>query len=459
MWFGDLVTMAWWDDLWLNESFASWMGDKVTDQVFPQYNMSVRELAGTQRAMVTDARLSTRAIRQSVDAFANIDRLFDELSYQKGQAVLGMLESWLTPEVFRKGVTAYLKEHEWQNATAADLWKALSAASGRDVTPATDSLPRPGRRAAGERARSGPDGTVRLTQRRFLNYGVSRPAPGRLEDPGDAPLLGRQAELHAEPAALRGRADGEAREDHGPGLGPPQRGRARLLPLAAERARASTRWTLPRPGAGRARAGGIPEQRRGAAGREPARTATNTCALLEGFTRRSSPRGGDGARSPGSRRSPDVFVIPDLRAPFAIAVRRMLRPRSSASACRRRAARPMRSRCMRPGSAHGARRLRHGAARCWTGRGRPRAATSPIPTRSDAVGGRHRAQPGGARRGRWRCSTPTASASRPRRSPPSARGSSPRSASSAAARRWSDALDYALTGRSRPRRSSLSRAT
>ena len=174
MWFGDLVTMAWWDDMWLNESFASWMGDKVTDQVFPQFNTPIRELAGTQRAMETDARLTTRAIRQSVDAFANIDRLFDELAYQKGQAVLSMLESWLTPEVFRRGINAYLKEHEWGNATAADLWKALSAASGQDITAATNPfLDQGGVPLVSTEIE--PDGTVRLTQRRLANLRNAAP--------------------------------------------------------------------------------------------------------------------------------------------------------------------------------------------------------------------------------------------------------------------------------------------
>jgi len=174
MWFGDLVTMAWWDDMWLNESFASWMGDKVTDQVFPQYNTPIRELTGTQRAMETDARLTTRAIRQSVDAFANVDRLFDELAYQKGQAVLNMLESWLTPEVFRRGIIAYLKEHEWGNATAADLWKALSAASGQDVTAVTDSFLDQGGVPVVSAAIQ-PDGTVHLTQRRLVNLRNAAP--------------------------------------------------------------------------------------------------------------------------------------------------------------------------------------------------------------------------------------------------------------------------------------------
>ncbi|MGH7731787.1 MAG: M1 family aminopeptidase [Candidatus Eiseniibacteriota bacterium] len=174
MWFGDLVTMDWWDDLWLNESFASWMGDRITHQVFPQYNTPVRELTGTQFAMNTDAGLTTRAIRQAVDAFANIDRLFDELSYQKGQAVLGMLESWLDPQVFRRGVIAYLEEHAGKNATAFDLWRALSAAAGRDVTPATLSfLDQGGVPLVSSEVQS--DGTVRLRQRRFLNHGVQAP--------------------------------------------------------------------------------------------------------------------------------------------------------------------------------------------------------------------------------------------------------------------------------------------
>ena len=176
MWFGDLVTMDWWNDLWLNESFASWMGDKITTQVFPRYNVPVRELRGTQVAMDTDARLSTRAIRQSVDAFANIDRLFDELAYQKGQAVLAMLEQWLGPAAFQRGIAAYLKEHEWKNATADDLWRALSAAAGRDIEPTTGSFLNQGGVPLVSLEMQ-PGGVVRLRQQRFLNYGVQAPQP------------------------------------------------------------------------------------------------------------------------------------------------------------------------------------------------------------------------------------------------------------------------------------------
>src|SRR5205085_11976398 len=163
MWFGDLVTLAWWDDIWLNESFASWMGDKVTHEVAPQYQTPVRALRGTQNAMRTDARPSTRAIRQKVDAFDNFDRLFDELAYDKGQAVLEMIESWVGPETFRRGVLRYLDAHAWKNATAADLWQALSDASGKDIGAMTASfLEQPGVPIVTVEPLTG--GRVRLTQ-------------------------------------------------------------------------------------------------------------------------------------------------------------------------------------------------------------------------------------------------------------------------------------------------------
>jgi alanyl aminopeptidase len=175
MWFGDLVTMEWWDDLWLNESFASWMGDKATQEAFPELRVDVSDVAVLQGAMVTDARLSTRTIRQPVTTLDNLLQSADTLAYQKGEAVLGMVEAWVGPETFRKGVLDYLAAHEWKNATAADLWRALGKAAGRDVgaTLAT-FLDQPGiplvevEPAGGNR--------VRLSQRRFLNSGVRAPA-------------------------------------------------------------------------------------------------------------------------------------------------------------------------------------------------------------------------------------------------------------------------------------------
>lgn len=176
MWFGDLVTMEWWDDLWLNESFASWLGDKITQQVFPEFDSAVRELEGSGRALATDSRLSTRAIRQPVDQNVNLEQLADVLAYSKGQAVLGMFEHWMGQDVFRKGVIAYLDAHAFGSATASDLWSALAKASGRDVGAAMSTfLDQPGVPLVSAEPLAG--GKVRLTQRRFLNYGSSAPDP------------------------------------------------------------------------------------------------------------------------------------------------------------------------------------------------------------------------------------------------------------------------------------------
>ncbi len=176
MWFGDLVTMRWWDDLWLNESFASWMGDRVSDQVFPEFRAELAQVPGMDRAMRTDALLSTRAMRQPVEGVENLEQLADELAYDKGQAVLTMFERWLGPETFRKGVVDYLKAHQWGNAAAADLWASLSKAAGKDVGAAMATfLDQPGVPLV--RAEVTPDGRVRLTQCRFLNYGVPPPRP------------------------------------------------------------------------------------------------------------------------------------------------------------------------------------------------------------------------------------------------------------------------------------------
>src|SRR5207247_4365615 len=145
MWFGDLVTMRWWDDLWLNGSFASWMGGKIGDQVFPGGRLQIAQVGGMQSAMRSDGRLSTRAMRQPIEGVENLHQLADELTYDKGQAVLTMFEAHLGPETFRKGVVAYLKAHEWGSATASDLWASLSKTAGRDVAePMATCLDQPG---------------------------------------------------------------------------------------------------------------------------------------------------------------------------------------------------------------------------------------------------------------------------------------------------------------------------
>jgi alanyl aminopeptidase len=189
MWFGDLVTMVWWDDLWLNESFASWMGDKVTGEVFPELHQAAQQFQAVQLAMETDARPGARAIRQTVKPGDNIIAGADELAYQKGQAVLGMTEAWVGTDAFRKGVLDYLAAHEWGNATAGDLFGALSKASGKDVRAVLEGfIAQPGVPLVSVESVRGR--TVTLTQRRFAGEGARVP-PGKWMIP--VPLRYREA--------------------------------------------------------------------------------------------------------------------------------------------------------------------------------------------------------------------------------------------------------------------------
>ena len=132
-WFGDLVTMRWWDDLWLNEAFATWMEPRVGAAVRPELHPEVRALAAVHEAMNADSLVSARKIRQEITDDNDIDSAFDSITYDKGGAVLSMFERWMGPEAFQKGVRSYLSEHRFGSAGAEDLLRALSAAAGRDV--------------------------------------------------------------------------------------------------------------------------------------------------------------------------------------------------------------------------------------------------------------------------------------------------------------------------------------
>jgi alanyl aminopeptidase len=182
MWFGDLVTMEWWDDLWLNEGFASWMATKITDQVFPEFQQSTATLGGIQRAMGTDAMLASRAVRQPIIDLPNLIQSADEITFDKSEALIGMMERWLGAEEFRQGMIAYMQAHEWGNATAADLWAALEEVSGAKTNGIDEImatfLDRPGVPLVGVDLL--PDSRIRLSQQRFLNYGVEDPDPDRL---------------------------------------------------------------------------------------------------------------------------------------------------------------------------------------------------------------------------------------------------------------------------------------
>ncbi len=142
-WFGDLVTMAWWDNLWLNEGFASWMGEKCTDHFNPEWNellrRSVPRMASRRigfpkdAAMQGDARSTTHPVQRPIKTEAEAGSAFDEITYRKGQSILRMLESFLGPDVFRDGIRKYVAAHKYSNTTTADLWDALTEVSGKSV--------------------------------------------------------------------------------------------------------------------------------------------------------------------------------------------------------------------------------------------------------------------------------------------------------------------------------------
>ncbi|MFI4865862.1 MAG: M1 family metallopeptidase [Steroidobacterales bacterium] len=133
-WFGDLVTMGWWDDIWLNESFASWRAAKQTDLRNPSWRWWESEDDTKEIAMRADARGSSHAIQQHVADELQVDNSFDpEITYNKGQSVLRMFEAYMGPDIFRDGIRGYMKAHAFSNATTVDLWNALGAASHRNI--------------------------------------------------------------------------------------------------------------------------------------------------------------------------------------------------------------------------------------------------------------------------------------------------------------------------------------
>jgi puromycin-sensitive aminopeptidase len=132
-WFGNLVTMKWWDDLWLNESFATWLAVKIVDQWRPEWNSWVEFQQEKEIPLSMDALKNTRPIQSEVTSAAQIEELFDALTYEKGAACLRMIESFLGEDLFRKGIRQYMKKFAYQNASAEDLWEELTMASGQPV--------------------------------------------------------------------------------------------------------------------------------------------------------------------------------------------------------------------------------------------------------------------------------------------------------------------------------------
>ncbi len=136
MWFGDLVTMAFWDDVWLNEAFATWMSGRLLEVWKPTWAADVSRVQRRSAALSTDSLVNARRIRQPIVANDDIRNAFDGITYGKGSSVLSMFESLVGDEVFRKGVQRYLNDHEYANATTADFVSSISKEAGRDVAPA-----------------------------------------------------------------------------------------------------------------------------------------------------------------------------------------------------------------------------------------------------------------------------------------------------------------------------------
>jgi alanyl aminopeptidase len=183
-WFGDLVTMKWWDDTWLNESFATWMGSKAADAWQPASEARLNLLDGVQGAISTDSLQSARAVRQPVESIDDIQNAFDETTYEKGGGVLTMFERWLGEKTFREGVRLHLSRHAYGSATADDFLSALSTAAGRDVaTPMRTFLERPGVPYVETELRCDGSPRLHLTQSRFLPAGSKGDAAGTWQVP------------------------------------------------------------------------------------------------------------------------------------------------------------------------------------------------------------------------------------------------------------------------------------
>jgi alanyl aminopeptidase len=133
-WFGDLVTTNWWNDIWLNEAFASWMEEKIVAEWKPEWNTRVDDVGSKLAVERQDGMVTARKIRQEIETKGDIVNAFDGITYDKGAAVIGMFENWMGPEAFRKGVQHYMQQYAFRTATAGAFLDALSSSSKKDIT-------------------------------------------------------------------------------------------------------------------------------------------------------------------------------------------------------------------------------------------------------------------------------------------------------------------------------------
>jgi aminopeptidase N len=132
-WFGDLVTMAWWDDLWLNEGFASWMESRMTARLHPEWKTALGVVDVHERAMKRDAVATTHPVVQHVATVEQASQAFDDITYMKGESVIRMLENYVGEDAWRKGVRKYMQKHKYGNPVSNDLWTSIEQAAGKPV--------------------------------------------------------------------------------------------------------------------------------------------------------------------------------------------------------------------------------------------------------------------------------------------------------------------------------------
>jgi aminopeptidase N len=170
-WFGNLVTMRWWDDLWLNEGFASWMASRIMASLHPEWKPWLQMVANSREyAMQLDAGAATHAIVRPVDSIEQANQAFDPIAYSKGETVIRMIEATVGEAAFRDGIRSYMRKHAYANTITDDLWQELAAASGQPITAmAHDFTRQPGVPLVTVSEPVCVDGstTIELTQSRF----------------------------------------------------------------------------------------------------------------------------------------------------------------------------------------------------------------------------------------------------------------------------------------------------
>jgi len=176
-WFGDLVTMRWWDDLWLNEGFASWMASRTTAKLHPEWHTDIDAVGAREGAMSRDAVATTHPVVQHVETVEQASQAFDSITYAKGEAVIRMLEGYVGADTWRTGVRNYIKAHAYGNTVSDDLWREMQAAAGKPITQiAHDFTLQPGIPLIKVESASCNDGKTTLT----LSQGeFTRDRPGK----------------------------------------------------------------------------------------------------------------------------------------------------------------------------------------------------------------------------------------------------------------------------------------